>query len=70
MKNPVRRWWFPAAPILFLAGCSVINMLILMHDPLPALLGLVIVLCGDPVRRFFFNKSSVAMPTPTEQTVI
>jgi APA family basic amino acid/polyamine antiporter len=70
MKDPVRRWWFPGAPILFLLGCGVINLMILMHDPLPALLGLVIVLCGDPVRHFFFAKSSVLAPTATEQSVI
>jgi APA family basic amino acid/polyamine antiporter len=64
------RWWFPGAPLLFLLGCGVINLMILMHDPLPALLGLVIVLCGDPVRRFFFNKSNIVTSTITEQTVI
>lgn len=70
MKNPVRRWWFPVAPIIFLLGCGVINLMILMHDPLPALLGLVIVLCGDPVRRLFFNQTSRATSPVTEQTVI
>ena len=30
--------------------------MILMHDPIPALLGLAVVLCGDPVRRLFFSK--------------
>src|SRR3984957_20286462 len=33
------------------SGCTLINLLILMHDPVPALLGLLAVLCGDPVRR-------------------
>ena len=70
MKDPVRRWWFPVAPIFFLLGCGAINLMILMHDPLPALLGLGIVLCGDPVRRFFFNKSISVTPNVTEQTVI
>jgi APA family basic amino acid/polyamine antiporter len=70
MKVLLSRWWFPGAPLLFLLGCGVINLMILMHDPLPALLGLVIVLCGDPVRRFFFNKSNIVTSTITEQTVI
>jgi APA family basic amino acid/polyamine antiporter len=48
----------------------VINLMILMHDPLPALLGLAIVLCGDPVRRFFFNKPTAVTPNITQQTVI
>jgi basic amino acid/polyamine antiporter, APA family len=59
MPQPVRRWWFPAAPIVFLLGCTIINLMILMHDPIPALVGLVIVLCGDPVRRIFFSKDDV-----------
>jgi basic amino acid/polyamine antiporter, APA family len=48
LKEPVMRWWYPAAPILFLVGCTLINLLILVHDPVPALLGLLAVLCGDP----------------------
>lgn len=53
LKDPVREWWFPAAPILFIACCAVIDLLILMHDPLPAFAGVGIVLCGIPLRRFF-----------------
>jgi basic amino acid/polyamine antiporter, APA family len=56
LQTPVRSWWFPAAPALFLLGCAVTNLMILMHDPVPALLGLLIVLCGDPIRRFLFSK--------------
>jgi basic amino acid/polyamine antiporter, APA family len=67
LREPVRRWWFPAAPIVFLAGCVVINLMILMHDPVPALIGLAIVLCGDPVRRFFFSKSSADASTVAQQ---
>jgi APA family basic amino acid/polyamine antiporter len=69
MPQPVRRWWFPAAPIVFLLGCTIINLMILMHDPIPALVGLVIVLCGDPVRRLFFSKADVnANPLPQQIT--
>jgi APA family basic amino acid/polyamine antiporter len=67
MREPVRRWWFPAAPIVFLAGCVVIDLMILMHDPIPALIGLVIVLFGDPVRRLFFLKAGDATsPLPQQ----
>jgi len=67
MPQPVRRWWFPIAPIVFLLGCAIIDLMILMHDPIPALIGLVIVLCGDPVRRFFFAKSTLATnPLPQQ----
>jgi APA family basic amino acid/polyamine antiporter len=64
LKEPVRRWWYPVAPILFLSGCGVINLLILMHDPIPALLGLLAVLCGDPVRHFFFSSRRPVAVTP------
>lgn len=54
LRPPVVRWWFPVAPVLFVAGCCVIGLLILLHDPLPALLGVAVVLAGDVLRRFFF----------------
>jgi APA family basic amino acid/polyamine antiporter len=69
LKEPVRRWWYPAAPVLFLLGCTVINLLILMHDPIPALIGLIVVLCGDPVRRFFFSPQLAAAAPVAEQTL-
>jgi APA family basic amino acid/polyamine antiporter len=48
-----RAWWFPAAPVVFLACCAVIAVLLLLHSPLPALLGVLIVLFGIPLRRIF-----------------
>ena len=63
LPERVRAWWFPVAPVVFLLGCVVINLMILMHDPVPAVLGLAIVLCGDPIRRFFFSQSMVEKPT-------
>jgi len=59
MKGIARAWWFPAAPIVFVVFCMTIALLILMHDPLPALAGLAIVLCGIPLRRAFLTRSSV-----------
>jgi APA family basic amino acid/polyamine antiporter len=41
-----------------------------MHDPVPALVGLLVVLCGDPVRRFFFSAPQIAIPNVTEQPLI
>jgi basic amino acid/polyamine antiporter, APA family len=64
VREPVRHWWFPAAPILFLIGCALIDAMILMHDPIPALIGLAIVLCGDPVRKL--AQSNAATP-PVQQ---
>src|ERR1700722_219465 len=56
LGEPVRRWWFPAAPVDFIVLSVLIALLILMHDPLPALIGIAIVLCGVPVRRFILGK--------------
>jgi APA family basic amino acid/polyamine antiporter len=67
LREPVERWWFPAAPVVFLTGCVAINLMILMHDPVPALIGLAIVLCGDPVRRFFFSKANAATNRLSQQ---
>ena len=69
LKEPVHRWWYPTAPILFLFGCGVIDLLILMHDPFPALLGLLAVLCGDPVRHFFFSSRRAVTPI-SEQNLL
>ena len=55
----IRKWWFPAAPIFFIAGCLLIAALILLHDPLPALLGIAIVLAGDPLRRIFLPRKTL-----------
>jgi len=46
--------------VIFLAGCFAIGLLILMHDPLPALLGVLVVLAGEVLRRFFFPSTHVA----------
>jgi len=58
MKDPVKGWWFPLAPLVFIAFCGMIALLILMHDPFPALVGVGIVLCGIPLRRAFLTSSS------------
>jgi basic amino acid/polyamine antiporter, APA family len=50
MDEPVCRWWFPIAPIVFLAGSGVLAVMLLMHSPWPSLLGAAIVLAGLPVR--------------------
>ena len=47
---PVRRWWFPVAPLVFLVGCSLLAAMLLMHSLGPSLLGAAVVLAGLPVR--------------------
>jgi APA family basic amino acid/polyamine antiporter len=56
IERPVRNWWFPVAPIVFIACCVLIALLILMQDPFPALIGISIVLCGIPLRRLFATR--------------
>lgn len=47
----VKAWWYPLAPALFIVFCFLVDALILMHDAIPALIGVAIVLCGIPLRR-------------------
>ena len=73
MRRPVLRWWYPAAPIVFVAGCLTIATLILLHDPLPALLGVAVVLCGDILRHFLFplrRQLQTEMPRLPEKRIL
>jgi len=70
LKEPVRRWWYPVAPIVFLVGSAIIALLILMHDPLPALIGVVVVMCGDLLRRFVLVKSAAVTAEAAEITLL
>lgn len=65
LHEPVRAWWYPAAPVLFIVLSAVIALLILMHDPLPALIGVAIVLCGIPLRRFLVHRP-ISVPLTSE----
>jgi basic amino acid/polyamine antiporter, APA family len=56
VKEPVLAWWFPTAPIVFIALSVIVALLILMHDPLPALFGVGIVLCGWPLHKFLASR--------------
>jgi APA family basic amino acid/polyamine antiporter len=66
LKDPVRRWWYPAAPIVYLTGSAVVALLILMHSPLPALIGVAVVLTGGLLHRRFSPSRPVAVETATE----
>jgi APA family basic amino acid/polyamine antiporter len=50
------RWWYPTAPLVFLVCSAAVAVLILLHDPIPALLGVGIVLSGLPLRRIFLRR--------------
>jgi basic amino acid/polyamine antiporter, APA family len=66
LREPVRGWWFPVAPISFSVLSALVALLILMHNPLPALIGVAIVLCGVPFRRFLLPRQTAmsAIQTP------
>jgi len=67
----VRRWWFPLAPVVFIAGAAVLALMLLMHGLVPSLLGAAVVLAGLPVRRLLNRSSKIsALPeqAPTEIT--
>jgi APA family basic amino acid/polyamine antiporter len=57
---PVNRWWYPVAPIVFIACGGVLALMLLMHDPGASLLGAAIVACGLPVRRLLTRGSGTA----------
>lgn len=59
MVDPVRRWWFPIAPIIFLAGSGVLAAMLLMHSLWPSLLGAAVVLAGLPVRWLLLRKKQL-----------
>jgi APA family basic amino acid/polyamine antiporter len=64
--TPVRRWWFPLAPIVFIAGCGILSAMLLLHNLVPSLLGAVIVLIGLPARSLLTRGTSVAPTVATE----
>jgi APA family basic amino acid/polyamine antiporter len=58
--TPVRRWWYPLAPIVFITGSGVLAVMLLMHSPGSALLGAAVVLCGLPVRWLLTRRGEVS----------
>jgi len=67
--SPVRRRWFPLAPIVFIAGSGVLAMMLLMHNPGAALLGAAIVLCGLPARWLLTRGNDVPSSVAAESTL-
>jgi APA family basic amino acid/polyamine antiporter len=63
---PVRRWWFPLAPIVFICGSGILAIMLLMHNPGASLLGAAIFLCGLPVRWLLTRGSSVSSAVVTD----
>ena len=57
--TPVRGWWYPVAPIVFIIGSGVLAMMLLLHNPGSALLGAAVVLVGLPVRWLLTRRGEV-----------
>ena len=64
--TPVRRWWYPLAPIVFITGSGVLAVMLLMHNPVSALLGAGVVLCGLPVRWLLTRRNEIPRLVATE----
>ena len=70
VTTPVKRWWFPAAPIVFIAGAGVLALMLLLHGFLPSLLGAAVVLAGLPVRSVLVRQlRSAAIPSEPTQAL-
>jgi basic amino acid/polyamine antiporter, APA family len=66
--NPVRRWWYPLAPIVFIAGSGILAIMLLMHNPGSALLGAAVVLAGLPVR-WLLTRRTEATPSVAANSI-
>jgi len=69
LKEPVRRWWYPLAPIIFLLCAAVIAFLILMRNPVPALVGVGVVLAGGMLQRRFTAAKALQVNPATESSL-
>jgi len=58
LPERLKAWWYPVAPVLFIVFCFIVDALILLHDPVPALIGVGIVLCGIPARLLIRSDAS------------
>ena len=65
--TPVRRWWYPAAPLVFIAGAGALALMLLLHGPGPALLGAAVVLAGLAVRWALVGRRSSQFPVRSSQ---
>ena len=63
-----KAWWYPAAPIVFIAGCGTLALMLLANRTIPSLIGAGLVLLGLPVRRLMMRaKQGRMIQGPREQ---
>jgi APA family basic amino acid/polyamine antiporter len=46
-----QQWWYPFAPVLYILCCGAVALMIVMRNPLEAVLGVGVVLLGYPLYR-------------------
>jgi basic amino acid/polyamine antiporter, APA family len=69
-SEPVRAWWYPSAPIVFLAGSGVLAAMLLLHSPVPSLIGAAVVLAGLPIRWLLVRRKMNAPAPGAESQVL
>jgi basic amino acid/polyamine antiporter, APA family len=62
--TPVKRWWYPIAPIVFISGAGVLAMMLLLNGVGPSLLGAAVVLAGLPVRWLLSKSLRITVHSP------
>jgi APA family basic amino acid/polyamine antiporter len=60
--EPVRRWWYPAAPFVFIGAAGILALMLLMKTAVPSLIGAAIVLLGLPARQLTAGRTA---PVPS-----
>jgi len=60
--TPVKRWWHPFAPLVFIGGSGILALMLLMHSLGPSLLGAAVVLAGLPARWLLTRNQPSATP--------
>jgi APA family basic amino acid/polyamine antiporter len=67
--TPVRRWWYPLAPIVFITGSGLLAVMLLLHNLGASLLGAAIVLAGLPARWLITRGVAMSAVAAAEQTL-
>jgi basic amino acid/polyamine antiporter, APA family len=66
--RPVKRWWYPVAPVMFIVGSGLLAAMLLLHNLGPSLLGAMIVLLGLPVRWLLTRGNTISESLTSESS--
>jgi APA family basic amino acid/polyamine antiporter len=59
-----KAWWYPAAPLVFIAGCAILALMLIANSTIPSLIGAALVLVGLPVRWLMVRGRRPAAASP------